>query len=103
MFNRIHVVLALALCLPAVTLADDHGDAKSRTCSGADLTTDGTSNGIPDGSITLSDFSYYLLLWNARDERADLTTTGVSNGIPDDQVDLSDFSFYVGLWCCSCP
>ena len=31
----------------------------------ADMTTDGTSNGVPDGSVTLSDFSYYLSLWSA--------------------------------------
>ena len=31
----------------------------------ADLTTDGSSNGIPDDAVTLSDFSFYLSLWSA--------------------------------------
>ena len=30
----------------------------------ADVTTDGTANDVPDGSVTLSDFSYYLSLWS---------------------------------------
>lgn len=40
------------------------GDACDTACAIADLTTDATDNGIPDGSITLSDFSYYLSLWS---------------------------------------
>ena len=31
----------------------------------ADVTTDGPSNGTPDGAVTLSDFSFYLSLWGA--------------------------------------
>ena len=65
---------------------------------GADLTTDGTSNGIPDGAVTLSDFSYYLSLWGTGDLAADYTTDGTSNGVPDGVVTLSDFSFYLTLW-----
>ena len=69
----------------------------------ADLTTDGTSNGIPDGLVTLSDFSFYLALWSAMNPAADLTTDGTSNGIPDGLVTLSDFSFYLALWSAGCP
>ncbi|MEL7473172.1 MAG: GC-type dockerin domain-anchored protein [Planctomycetota bacterium] len=38
------------------------GQTSGNTCV-ADVTTDGTSNGVPDGDVTLSDFSYYLGLW----------------------------------------
>lgn len=69
----------------------------------ADVTTDGTSNGIPDGVATLSDFSYYLGLWGAGDTAADLTSDGTSSGIPDGAVTLSDFSFYLALWGAGCP
>ena len=72
------------------------------TCT-ADTTTDGTSNGIPDGVVTLSDFSYYLGLWGAADTAADVTTDGTANGTPDGSVTLSDFSFYLGLWGAGCP
>ena len=69
----------------------------------ADLTTDGSSNGIPDGSVTLSDFSFYLSLWSSSNPAADVTTDGTANGIPDGAVTLSDFSFYLGLWSAGCP
>ncbi len=72
------------------------------TCA-ADLTTDGTSNGIPDGRVTLSDFSYYLRLWPLAHPVTDVTTDGTSNGIPDGQVTLSDFSLYLTLWSAGCP
>ncbi|MEO0588848.1 MAG: GC-type dockerin domain-anchored protein, partial [Planctomycetota bacterium] len=72
------------------------------TCT-ADTTTDGTSNGIPDGAVTLSDFSYYLGLWGASDAAADVTTDGTANGTPDGSVTLSDFSFYLSLWGAGCP
>ena len=68
-----------------------------------DLTTTGTSNGTPDGTVDLSDFSYYLSLWSGGDARADVTTTGSDNGIPDAAVDLSDFSYYLSLWSAGCP
>ena len=68
-----------------------------------DITTDGTSNGIPDGIVTLSDFSFYLGLWSSSDQAADFTTDGTSNGIPDGAVTLSDFSFFLGLWSAGCP
>lgn len=69
----------------------------------SDLTTDGTSNGIPDGEVTLSDFSFYLALWGEGTLSADLTTDGTSNGIPDGAVTLSDFSFYLNQWGAGCP
>ena len=75
----------------------------SGACSPADLTTDGTANGVPDGAVTLSDFSFYLSLWGMSDSVADLTTDGTSKGVPDGTVTLSDFSFYLGLWGAGCP
>ncbi len=69
----------------------------------ADVTTDGSSNGLPDGEVTLSDFSYYLTLWSGRDPIADVTTDGTSNGMPDGEVTLSDFSYYLVLWSAGCP
>ncbi len=69
----------------------------------ADVTTDGTANGVPDGAVTLSDFSFYLSLWGAGDAAADLTTDGTANGVPDGAVTLSDFSFYLALWGAGCP
>jgi len=55
-------------------------------------------NGVQDGDVTLSDFSYYLSLWSNQAPSADLTTEGSSNGTPDGMVSLSDFSFYLALW-----
>ncbi len=72
-------------------------------CSAADVTTDGTANGSPDGAVTLSDFSFYLALWGTSAAAADLTTDGTANGIPDGSVTLSDFSFYLALWGAGCP
>ncbi len=69
----------------------------------ADVTTDGTANGIPDGEVTLSDFSYYVSLWGSQDPIADVTTDGTANGIPDGAVTLSDFSYYLVLWSAGCP
>ena len=74
-----------------------------QACSPSDITTDGTANGIPDGQVTLSDFSFYLSLWSGSASQADLTTDGTANGIPDGQVTLSDFSFYLSLWSAGCP
>ena len=70
----------------------------------ADITTEGTSNGIPDGALTLSDFSFYLSLWANNNPDADVTTTGVCNfGMGGDGVDLSDFSCYLAEWSMGCP
>ena len=69
----------------------------------ADVTTDGTDNGTPDGAVTLSDFSFYLGLWGGGDLAADLTTDGTADGVPDGVVTLSDFAFYLSLWSAGCP
>ena len=72
-------------------------------CGPADLTTNGNSNGVPDGLVTLSDFSFYLSLWSQSDPAADVTTDGTANGVPDGSVTLSDFSYYLSLWSQGCP
>ncbi|MEL7471675.1 MAG: zinc metalloprotease [Planctomycetota bacterium] len=73
-------------------------------CSPADVTTDATSNGEPDGAVTLSDFSFYLSLWSSGDAAADITTISVCNpGAGGDGVDLSDFSCYLATWSDGCP
>ncbi|MEO0483264.1 MAG: GC-type dockerin domain-anchored protein [Planctomycetota bacterium] len=75
----------------------------AEACGPADLTTDGSSSGVPDGVVTLSDFSFYLSLWSASDPEADVTTDGLPNGEPDGEVTLSDFSYYLSLWSEGCP
>ncbi|MEL7474449.1 MAG: GC-type dockerin domain-anchored protein, partial [Planctomycetota bacterium] len=77
----------------------------SVACSPADVTTDGTSNGVPDGTVTLSDFSFYLGLWATGDPSADVTLTGVCDTLAGggDGVDLSDFSCYLTEWSAGCP
>jgi len=73
-------------------------------CSPADLTTDGLANGVPDGVVTLSDFSFYLSLWSNSDPDADITTDGVCDpGVGGDGVSLSDFSCYLAVWSVGCP
>ncbi|MEL7472185.1 MAG: choice-of-anchor B family protein [Planctomycetota bacterium] len=70
----------------------------------ADLTTDSTSNGIPDGLVTLSDFSFYLSLWSTSDPGADITLEGACTfGAGGDGVSLSDFSCYLSTWSLGCP
>ncbi|MEM7755224.1 MAG: M64 family metallopeptidase [Planctomycetota bacterium] len=70
----------------------------------ADVTTEGLSNGQPDGIVSLSDFSYYLSLWSFGNLNADITSTGVCDfGAGDDTVDLSDFSCYLATWSAGCP
>lgn len=78
-------------------------DATAGGCGPADVTTEGSPNGVPDGAVTLSDFSFYLTLWSASDTAADLTSEGTANGVPDGVVTLSDFSFYLSLWSAGCP
>ncbi|MEL7474381.1 MAG: DNRLRE domain-containing protein [Planctomycetota bacterium] len=79
-------------------------DPPAGGCAPADVTTDGTSNGIPDNAITLSDFSFYLSLWATGDPAADITTVGMCDiGNGGDGVDLSDFSCYLSEWSLGCP
>jgi len=71
---------------------------------GPDLTSDGSSNGVPDGVVTLSDFSFYLSLWSNSDPAADVTTDGACDfGQGGDGVTLSDFSCYLSAWSIGCP
>ncbi|MEL7473702.1 MAG: GC-type dockerin domain-anchored protein [Planctomycetota bacterium] len=77
----------------------------SSACSPADITTDGSSNGEPDGAVTLSDFSFFLSLWSLGDPAADITLDGacdidVGGG---DGVTLSDFSCFLATWSLGCP
>ncbi|MEL7472253.1 MAG: PKD domain-containing protein, partial [Planctomycetota bacterium] len=70
----------------------------------ADVTTDGSGNGVQDGLVTLSDFSYYLTLWSNASPAADLTVDGQCDlGTSGDGVTLSDFSCYLSEWALGCP
>jgi len=74
------------------------------SCGPADTTTSGLPNGVPDGVVNLSDFSYYLSVWAASDLEADLTSDGVcAPGSGDSSVTLSDFSCYLSVWSSGCP
>ena len=95
--------ITVVVQLPGGTLAVPVDINAVPSCGPADVTTDGTANGIPDGQVTLSDFSFYLSLWGGGALAADLTTDGTANGVPDGTVTLSDFSFYLALWGAGCP
>ncbi|MEL7473492.1 MAG: NF038122 family metalloprotease [Planctomycetota bacterium] len=77
----------------------------SDPCAFADITTDGSSNGIPDNAVTLSDFSFYLSLWSTGDPASDITLEGVCDVIAGggDGTTLSDFSCYLSEWSLGCP
>ncbi|MEL7473173.1 MAG: thrombospondin type 3 repeat-containing protein [Planctomycetota bacterium] len=82
---------------------DGVGDACETACSPADVTTEGTANGMPDGVVTLSDFSFYLGLWSANDSSADITAESSCNvGSGEGAVTLSDFSCYLSVWSQGC-
>ena len=81
-----------------ITLTPDSGPA----CP-ADLTTTGSTNGIPDGVINGSDFTYFLSLFASAHPASDLTTTGSTNGTPDGITNGSDFTYYLGLFAAGCP
>lgn len=73
------------------------------TCP-ADITTDGTFNGVPDCAVTLSDFSFYLARWSSGSVQADITQDGLCEfGTGGDGVTLSDFSCYLAAWSAGCP
>ena len=74
-------------------------------CSPADVTGVGVADGVPDGLVTLSDFSFYLSLWASGDAMADITPTGTCDPSTGggDGVDLSDFSCYLSVWSAGCP
>ena len=69
----------------------------------ADLTTTGSTNGVPDGVVNGSDFTFFLSLFAASSPLADLTTTGSTNGIPDGVVNGSDFTYFLSLFAAGCP
>lgn len=69
-----------------------------------DLTTTGQENGVPDGVVDLSDFSFFLARWAIEDSAADITSDGACVfGTPDSAVSLSDFSCYLAAWSAGCP
>lgn len=69
----------------------------------ADITTDSTQNGIPDGAVTLSDFSLFLIRWSNNDPLADLTGAGGCDvAASGDGVRLNDFSCYLSYWAAGC-
>ena len=73
-------------------------------CGIADVTPNGTANNVPDGLVTLSDFSTYLANWANTLPSADITTSGMCDpGAGGDGVDLSDFSCYLSVWSMGCP
>lgn len=70
----------------------------------ADLTTEGTTNGTPDGVVTLSDFAYFLGLWSNSNPAADITGDGACDpSTAEGAVTLSDFSCYIAQWSAGCP
>ena len=69
----------------------------------ADLTTTGTTNGVPDGTVNGSDFTFYLALFAGQNAQADLTTTGTTNGQPDGLINGSDFTYFLSLFATGCP
>jgi len=84
-------------------------------CNPADVNTAAASNpdnllwGIPDGIITPTDVTFYLIIYSAGDLRADLTEASAPNpgsagfGIPDGIVSPSDFSAFVAYYNAGCP
>lgn len=70
----------------------------------ADVTTEGEDNGVPDGLVSLSDFSYFLARWSTGDASSDITQEGAcAIGTGGDGVTLSDFSCYLAAWSSGCP
>ncbi|MEL7474444.1 MAG: NF038122 family metalloprotease [Planctomycetota bacterium] len=72
-------------------------------CGPADVTTDGSDSGLPDGRVTMSDFSLYLSRWDAGDPLADITADGgCAPATGGDGVTLSDLSCFLSLWSEGC-
>jgi len=71
----------------------------------ADLTSEGSANGVPDGLVTLSDFSVYLINWSGGQPSADITVSGECDPLSGggDGVNLSDFSCFLSEWSLGCP
>ncbi|MEL7473495.1 MAG: GC-type dockerin domain-anchored protein, partial [Planctomycetota bacterium] len=70
----------------------------------ADVTSIGTSDGVPDGAVDLSDIALYLSLWTTGGARADVTGDGACDPAgAGDGVTLSDFACYLSQWSIGCP
>ncbi len=76
-------------------------------CQGDLTTTGGALDGVPDGTVDLSDLLFFVNAWDADlgsptpnpGSIADVTTTGGGDpGVPDGNVDLSDLLYYVNDW-----
>ncbi|MEM1329098.1 MAG: GC-type dockerin domain-anchored protein [Planctomycetota bacterium] len=64
--------------------------------------------GEPDGSVDVSDLTYFVETWIGGGLEADLTTSGsnpgdADYGVPDEMVDVSDLTFFVEAWIAGCP
>ncbi|MEM1331651.1 MAG: GC-type dockerin domain-anchored protein [Planctomycetota bacterium] len=79
-----------------------------------DITTTGTNPGdaaygTPDGSVEVTDLTYFIEQWiNENEGIADVTTVGTNPGdpgygVPDGNVDVTDLTFYVEAWIEGCP
>ncbi|MEO0482293.1 MAG: GC-type dockerin domain-anchored protein [Planctomycetota bacterium] len=82
------------------------GIAATAACSPADVATDGQNTQLPDGLVTLTDFSTYLNFWAQGDPRADITPNDTCKPGPPhtgDSVTLTDFSCYLSIWSQGCP
>ncbi|MEL7472488.1 MAG: GC-type dockerin domain-anchored protein, partial [Planctomycetota bacterium] len=90
---------------PTLTDADGDGlpDGCSIACSAADVTTESSTNGRPDGRITLDDFAYFISQWASDDPAVDLTVaTDCQPGTGGDGVTLSDFTCFLAIWSEGC-
>ena len=86
-----------------VTLQDCDGDGVPDCGCPADLT-NADATGGPDGVASLSDYQFFLALWNAGHTDADITGLGTCDlGSRDGAVDLSDLVCYLRLWAMGCP
>ena len=76
----------------------------------ADMTGSGDPNdpqyGIPNGSLDVDDFFYYLDRFAKSDDEADLTGSSDPNdgtyGFPDGDVDADDFFFFLDVFSSGC-
>ncbi|MEO0482314.1 MAG: S8 family serine peptidase [Planctomycetota bacterium] len=114
-FTPAHIAQRLAdTCLdlgqPGFDTAFGAGQLNARdalaltACSPADITGAGLMDGVPDGRVTLSDFTAYVARWSLGDPRADITPDGACEPEgPLDGVTLSDLSCYLAIWDRGCP
>ncbi|MEM1329566.1 MAG: GC-type dockerin domain-anchored protein [Planctomycetota bacterium] len=79
----------------------------------ADLTTEGANPGdaayaVPDGSVTVTDLTYFAERWIMNDQAvADLTTDGTNPGDagyeePDGSVTVTELTYFVERWIAGC-